>query len=204
MIGAVEDAIIARLRAAADAGHLGYAWGALGTYRDELDEDVTAILRQRFPAAWVAFSRLDRHEDGRGELWRARYVVVVAARSGRNEHERRHGADDRVGAYQLAEDVCALLHDQALGLEIEPIQVEGVRPLLHTAARDQRLAAYGIDLTTAWTLASPPDADAMGEFLTFHGDWDLPVHGNVTPDADGHLPAPEADARDTIHRPEDP
>jgi hypothetical protein len=87
-----------------------------------------------------------------------------------------------------------------------------VRTIFNGAARDQRLAVYAVDLACAWATGAvtdeaaplPNDQRPDGEFLTFHADWDLPPHGNVTPDADGHLPAPETDARDTIHRPEDP
>lgn len=200
MIGSIEQAILDRLQAAADAGTLGYAWGALASYGGELDEDVPTLLtRGRFPAAWAVFAGDRRRDHPKGEVRETRFSLIVAARAGRNEAERRRGAADRVGAYQLVEDARALLAGQTLGLDIEPITVAGVRTLFNGASKSQRLAVYALDLVTGYLAEAPVDVDVLDDFTTFHADWDIPPHGNVA----APLPAEEADATDTITLPQE-
>lgn len=195
MIGTIEQAILDRVRAASDSGTLGYVLGQVTSYGGELDEDIATLMRGRFPAVWCVFSGKKDAESPRGKVWRASFAVLVAARGGRNEAERRHGADDRVGAYQLAEDVERLLDGQTLGLDLEePIKARGVRTLFNGAAKGQRLAVYAIDLVAAYLAEPMAEAEGLDDFRTFHADWDIPPRGSVAPP----LPAADADARDTL------
>lgn len=190
MIGAVEQAIIDRLKQAETEAILGYRWGAVGSYAGELDAEVTALVGNgRFPAAWVVYAGSKRRDGSQGVLRLAAFSVVCAASGGRNEQERRHGSGGHVGAYQLVEDVCGLLDGQSLGLDILPIEISGDRTIFNGAATSQRLAVYAIDLVTGWRGKAATDAGTLDDFATFHAAWDLPPH-------DG-----ESDAADTIELP---
>lgn len=56
MIGVIEQAIMDRLRAASDTGTLGYHLAAVESYAGQLDGELSAVLRERAPAAWVVFN----------------------------------------------------------------------------------------------------------------------------------------------------
>lgn len=194
MIGTIEQAIIDRIQAASTGGTLGYRLAAVTSYGGELDGDISAVLRLRFPAAWVVYAGGTARQGAGGKIWQARFAVVVAAKGGRNQVERRRGADDKVGAYQLAEDMASLLERQTLGLDIAPIDVGAIRTLFNGAAKADRLAVFALDLTTAYAADPGVDEVELAAFQTFHADWDIPPHGNVS----APLPAADADASDTV------
>lgn len=159
------------------------------------------MLRERAPAAWVVFNGETRDDKtAHGTLWRARFSVAVLARAGRNAADRRFGGADHVGAYQLAQDVKQLLDGQALGLAIEPIRVTGTKALFNGQRGAVTGAIYAIDLLTAYAAGPSADADALADFRTFHADWDLPPHGDVS----APLPADDPDAADTVILQENP
>lgn len=93
------------------------------------------------------------------------------------------------GAWQLADDVWALLVDQDLGLPISPLQPGAIRPEID----DGGLTACHIEFTT-WFIASTVPTESLGDYLHHHIDWDVEPHGNVQPP----LPADEADVRDDV------
>jgi phage gp37-like protein len=196
MIGAIEQAIIARVKAASDGGVLGYQLASVESYAGQLDGEIVEVLRQSSPAVWVAFADERRIEKtARGPMWQARYTVACYARSGRNAAERRLGSADTVGAYQLVQDCKQLLDNQTLDLEITPIAVQAARALFNGQVKGLPGAVYAIDLVTTYEAVPPVAADGLDDFTHFHADWDIPPIGNVQPP----LPAEEADARDDIH-----
>src|SRR3546814_7725716 len=77
MIAQVENAILARLKAAADAGVLGYKWGKLDRYPEDWDLSLTEKFK-REPAAWVVFGgwRSDEHTSALQSQLRTLYAVL--------------------------------------------------------------------------------------------------------------------------------
>lgn len=125
MIGELEDAIVARIKAAQAAGLWPYKLLTIDTYGGQIDESTQSTFR--FPAVFVAFTRM-KQKQMVGE--RDRMVVVhltlyIAARNPRNERATRHGDMHEPGSFQIVEDLIALLENQRLGMPM-------VQPLMHT------------------------------------------------------------------------
>lgn len=194
MIGAIEQAMIDRVKAASADGVLGYELREVDSYADQLTPDNIKRAAQNFPAVLFVFLGEPAPEDapGGGERRRPRFAAFVCQDNRRNEKARRRGADGKVGSYQMAEDVKALFFNQTLGLDLNgPIRGGAIRSMFNSGG----LSVYAVEFTAVfdWNPALA-DAATLDDFSTFHADWDVPPHGNVTEP----LPAAEADASDTL------
>lgn len=215
MIGAVENAIIAALKAAADGGTLGYAWGTLETYPEDFDsylKEKKGLLR--FPAAWAVFLSLgDGQDDGDDAGWHgeARFALVVAAKNLRNETATRHGGSGaEPGSYQLAIDATRILSRNALKAQLDPadaglpglvsaITVTGMRLVALTPEmRTQGLSLMAVELRCRIPFGNFDGEGTPGAFRIFHADWDIPPIGDVT----APLPASTPDAEDLVELPQ--
>lgn len=197
MIGSIEEAILTRIRAASDAGTLGYRVRTITSLPSEsLDDFFTREVIQ-FPAVAAVFAGCPTPEDmGRGQTWRyaPTFVLVVAAANARNERATRQGAAGEVGSYQLAHDVTRLLVGQRLGLEIDPLEPGPVRSLFTGAVRKRPVSLYGVELRTRFVLEGL-GTEELPDFATFHANWDVPPLGTVA----APLPADDtADATDDV------
>lgn len=178
MIAAIETAIEARLKAAETDGTLGYAWRELGSYSGELDAERLGKIAEAAPAAWVVWGgdTVTRRAGGRAQL-RSTWVVVVAARSMRDEATSRHGAGADVGAYRLAEDVARLIDGQRLGLDlVQPMTLTGRRQLRAGATRGQFAAVYAVLFDCSYR--QPVREEALQDFASVGG----PIHAPGAPD----------------------
>lgn len=202
MIAQVENAILARLKAAGDAGVLGYKWGTLDSYPEDWDLYLKEKF-QRAPAAWVVFGGWREPEERRDGIVEApsSFMVVVAAESLRNnETFQRHGAPNEPGSYQLLIDIAKLLRGQTLGLgdDIDPLEIGAVRSVRPTQMiMERKLSVFALEVrTTLYIDAGGTEAnDDIGDFATFHANWDIQPFGNVQPP----LPADvTADATDHV------
>lgn len=197
MIGEIETAIVARIRAASDSGTLGYRIPSVATYQGQLDDPgELAKLLPKFPAVLVTYAG-DQEPAPRGRGWEYKpvYTILVVARNLRNEAARRHGAGpDEVGSYQLVIDLRALLVGQRLGLDIAALEPGRVRSIFNGRLKASQMSIYALTFSTAFAgAASQPTG--LADFSTFHADWDIPGGATVQPP----LPAAEADARDTVY-----
>lgn len=203
MIGQIENAMMARLKAAADAGVLGYAYRTL----DSLPIDADARLREvviQFPAAWTVFAGwrpVQTLGDGSSDVL-ATFHLIVGAHNARNERATRMGGSDKeVGSYQMAEDAAYLLNGQSLGLSIGGLVLGATTPLYSGALKDGRMASLiSVTFTTKFNVAGGAfPTGNPGQFKTWHADWDVPPFGDlaVTLPDDG-----QADASDTLTLPD--
>ena len=203
-IAEIENAMLARLRAAGEAEVLGYGYRTLDTYPADFDLYLKEKIKgdRAFPAAWVVFGGWRAPVDD-GQLHApAVFMLIVAAQNLRNETARRHGAGAaEVGSYQLMLDAAGLIHGQHLGLDIGRMELGPCRSVRPTATiLERQLSLYALEFTTRLPIkVSGFPAAALDDFTTFHADWDLPPIGNVSTE----LPAPAegegaADAADTI------
>lgn len=205
---AIENAILARLKAAGEADALGYRFRTLDTYPADFDVYLKEKIKgdRPFPAAWVVFGGWRAPTDDGALQAPAVFMVVVAAQNLRNEQARRHGAGEaEVGSYQLMLDVAGLIHGQRLGLDIGPLQLGPCRSVRPTATiLERQLSLYALEFTTLMPIeVARFPAAALDDFTTFNADWDVPAFGNVSTD----LPAPAegegaADATDTVELPQ--
>jgi phage gp37-like protein len=199
MISAIENAIIARIAAAQAApapNGLGYTLKKLATYGGEFSDGVERIVTD-FPAVLLAFGGAQPVKTvGTITQLKGTFSLICCATSLRNEKAARHGKDGKIGTYQIFTDMLALLTGQTLGLDITPLTPSGIRPLMNDKAGTQLASIYGLDFETTFSVEAKAPT-GLDDFETFHGDWDITTHGNVTPP----LPTAEADARDHLTLP---
>lgn len=188
MIAAVENGMLARLKAAADAGALGYAWRTLETYPADWDAYFKNKPQLNAPAAWVVFGGVERVERSNdGPIATCSFGLVVAATNLRNEEATRHGRTvpsgrtPEPGSYQLMLDAVGLLDDQDLGLDIAPLAfVEAREVVAASAAALRNASVWALRFRTDILFARLAlDQDALVDFELFHANWDVPGFGGI-------------------------
>ncbi|MCA3359206.1 MAG: DUF1834 family protein [Roseomonas sp.] len=185
MIGALEDAIICRLREAFDGrvkevDHKPAKFDA---------EELLRILNQA-PAIYVAFLGWQRVERPPGSV-RATFGAYIVAANASGEVARRRGDQVTIGAYEMAILTAATLERWLPEGAAGPMEVQSCENLYATAFEKAGRTVYGlvcdvpVQIQDDWSQALTLD-----DFITFHGDVDIPPFGNVaTPP-----PAPDAGA----------
>lgn len=184
MIGAIEEAMLARLTAAGDAGVLGYRF----KQRESLPVDVDERLIERikaYPACGTVFAGW-RALSSAGSSTKVRAMVhlVLAAQNARNEKATRISpTPGEPGAYQLVMDAVALLQGQRLGLPIGPLMLGDCASLYSGAkGQGQSISLFAVTFTTDFAIDALPPLDQVGDFKLFHADWDIPPFGGVDAD----------------------
>lgn len=205
MIAAIEQAIIDRLKLAETNGVLGYRLKKIATYGGELTDGKLNEVVRGLPAFLVIFNeqtKLGTYQNGAIVEWRALFTVFCAAKSLRNEKAARHGTEiGEVGSYQMFKDALALIGCQKLGLEIGALIPQRVLPILNDRSDRDLASIYAVQFATVYREDNGQKADSLDDFETFHANWDVPVHGNVSTD----LPADStADATDQVTLEQDP
>ena len=206
MSAAIENAMLARLKAAADAGVLGYKWRTLETYPENWDEYFKEKTVQA-PAAWVVFAGMkNAEEQDSGDVHaRASFGLVIMAENARNETARRHGSPGTPGSYQLRDDAIGLIVGQSFGLPISRMQFidcRSVRPVAAIEAR--KVSMYALEFQTTMIFQPQDFEDVLGiaDFTSFHANWDVPGFGGIDADpASPGLQIPDdahADATDHV------
>lgn len=187
---AIEDAMIARMKAAQDAGALGYKLKKIATYGGEFSDAISELVRD-FPAVLFVFlgARRISHTNMRTEF-NARFAAIVCAQNLRSEEAARHGKDGKVGSYKIINDVVALLGNQTFGLEIKPLVPDSINPLFNDKADKKLASIYTVEFFTTFEIAMTDDTPDLADFKTFHVNWDIPPRGNVAP------PLPDDDDSD--------
>lgn len=171
MIGTIEDAIIARIKAAEQV--LGYTLRKVDTYGGDFDDGLERLVRD-FPAVLVAYKGFEPLKTTHSLMTvKAKWAVICCALSLRNEAASRKGSLSGVGSYQLTKDMIDVLMGQTLGLKITPIMPTGVTPLVNNKAGSQLASIYGLDIETTFTIDIVPDCREIANFETFHANWDL-------------------------------
>lgn len=208
MIAAIENAILARLRAASDADVLGYKYRTLETYPAEWDVYLKDKGPIAAPAAWVTFAGWRRLPDSADQRPRVRlsFGLVVMAENARNETAQRHGGPivSEPGSYQLAEDAAALLGGHSLGLDIGGLAIGSLNIVGRLPAIKERpVSMLALELTSDVSASDGSFGEAaLGDFETFHANWDIPPHGGIDADlVEPGIQIPDddnADATDTV------
>jgi phage gp37-like protein len=196
VIGTIENAILARLRAASEAGALGYKYTYLGSYPTDWDEYLKDT-QIRCPAAWVTFGGWSVSSQSKaGAQVKASFGLVVASMNHRNEVATRQGVETtagrEVGSYQMIMDAASLLSNHSLGLDISPLEMgnlQFVRPFAAILERKWSMMALQFETTFSIAAASDP-ASGLGDFSRFFVDWDLsPSDGAI--EAQDHILLPQ-------------
>lgn len=96
------------------------------TYGGEFDDDTLAWV-STFPAIWVTFqgSGTPKKTGHNTTEYPVTFVVLVGARSVRNEEAQRHGAGQDIGTFLMLKHVQKLL----IGNDLSSVDVKGLAPL---------------------------------------------------------------------------
>lgn len=180
IFGAIENAILARLKAASAADLLGYHYRALESLPDDLDDNLPAAVKD-YPAGWTVWKGWapgEAHGDGTATVTAA-FGLVVAAASLRNSRAERFGVEGEVGSYQLVADACGLLMGQSFGLPMSGLELGACRPIgLAKNPASIKASFFLIDFTAQVEIdpVAPGviETPAVGDFATFAVGWDLP------------------------------
>lgn len=183
MLSEIEDAIIARIQAAASASPgLGYQLPVVASYGGELDDDLAQVVR-KFPAVWVTFAgcKASTKINTQGTKWRtpATFVTMCGSRNVRGERATRKGLTvggvlREVGVYQILQDVALLLANSDLGLAITPLKPGPIRTLYNTKLNGQGLAVFAREWycdfieTQPRTAFDPTSADWLSAGISYY------------------------------------
>jgi phage gp37-like protein len=211
VIDQIENAILARVRAASDAGVLGYRYQTFETYPADWDEYLKDKSALAAPGIWVTFGGWRAVEAESMDRARVELIfgIVVMAENLRSETATRHGGPspaNEPGSYRLAVDAARLLFGQDLGLDMAGLRLGALHFVRRFPAwKERRVSMLAIELRTdvAFVALDHDDPAGLDDFLAFHANWDVPAHGNV--DADPARPGAQipadasADATDHLN-----
>jgi len=207
MIGQIEQAIVKHIDDAARQNLLGWTLRKIASYGGEFTDDKTiAEVVKSYPCALVAFTGYSAPADVGANRWEYEptFAVMVAAKSYRNEAATRQGAGTEVGTYQMLRDIRALIGEQRLGLDLSaPFRPGRLVTLFNGQLQAQRLSILSQEFTCKFIeeSAAPEPAKPIGDLVTFHADWDVPVF-TTQPDDKLPLAREKRDAEDTVQLPQ--
>lgn len=160
---AIEDAVIARIKAASDSNALGYRFAEIASYGGEFDDETFFTQIRKFPAAWVTVAGSKPKPISTRKVQLAPVIaVMVGSRSVRGERQTRHGSVTVPGSYQLLEDIRALLLGQDLGLAIGRLRMGADRTLYNTRLGKEGRSVLAAEFHTEATYTLPdPLADGV-------------------------------------------
>lgn len=136
------------------------------TYGGEFDENLAETVRN-LPAVWVTFSHGDpRPVSTSKKKWHIdlTFVVLVGARSIRNEEATRHGVaingqQIEVGTFQLLNDVRLALLYQTLGLQITPFNMGRISTIFNSSLQKQAFSVLAQEYKTSLVVCADNDAE---------------------------------------------
>lgn len=130
------------------------------TYGGEFDaEDFTTVIRT-FPAIWITFEGSGTPEkfSHNKTKYPVKFVILVGARSVRNEEARRMGAGGDIGTYQMLSNVQNLLIENDLssvGVHgLVPLELGKTRTIFNTTARGQSMSVIAQEFNTQYTITA--------------------------------------------------
>lgn len=199
MIGTIEDAIIARLTAAFAARVREVDHKPAKLDAEELNRILTMA-----PAAYVAMLGWQR-QDRPDNTIALSFGIYLIASNASGERARRRGDAATIGAYEMAIIAAASLERWVPTGAAGPIEVRSCENLFGAAFEKAGRTVYGLVLELPARLQdvlNVPGDPLPGDFITFHGDWDIPPIGDVgTPPPAPPSGALAADAVTTVTLP---
>ena len=174
MIGALEDAIICRLREAFD-GRL----KEVDHKPAKFDADELLRILNQAPAIYVAFLGWQRSPRLPGSV-NATFGAYLVAANASGERARRRGDEATIGAYEMAVVTAGSLDRWVPAGAAGPIEVQSCENLYATAFEKAGRTVYGlvcdvpVQIQDDWSTPT-----SLDDFITFHADQDIPPFGNV-------------------------
>ncbi len=163
------------------------------TYAGEFDEGLTAIIKA-FPAIWVVFegSGIPQKISYNKTKYPVKFVVLVGARSVRNEEARRQGAGRDIGTYEMLDRVKRLLIGNNLSsvgvTGLEPLELGRTKTIFNTKTREQSISVLSQEFTTEYTITASDrdreEAEEIGEIHRINVDYCFKPSDDVPDESD--------------------
>ncbi|EPL7761146.1 DUF1834 family protein [Acinetobacter baumannii] len=129
------------------------------TYGGEFDDETLAFI-DTFPAIWVTFksSGAPRKISENKTVYPINLVVLVGARSVRNEEAQRLGGGRDIGTFKML----SLVHNLLIGNDLSSAGVKGLAPLelghtrtiFNTTTRRQSVSVLSQEFSTQYTITA--------------------------------------------------
>lgn len=129
------------------------------SYGGEFDDDVQVIIKS-FPAIWVTFqgSGKPKKTSHNKTEYPLTLVVMVGARSLRNEETRRQGTIANIGTY----DMLSFVQELLIGSNLSSVGVKGLEPLelgrtqtvFNTKTQSSSISVLSQEFTTQYTITA--------------------------------------------------
>ncbi|MBF7683917.1 DUF1834 family protein [Acinetobacter sp. B5B] len=129
------------------------------TYGGEFDDDITTVMRS-FPAIWITFegSGTPKRISHNKTEYPIQFVILVGARSLRNEETRRQGTEFDMGTYQMLDHVQRLLTNNdlsSMGLHgVAPLALGRTKTIFNTAVREQSISVLAQSFSTQYVITA--------------------------------------------------
>lgn len=129
------------------------------TYGGEFDDDIAAIIKA-FPAIWITFdgSATPKRITANKTEYPIKFVVLVGARSLRNEEAQRNGAGADIGTYQMLDYVQRLLTNNDLSSQkikgLAPLELGRTKTIFNTATRGQSISVLAQEFSTQYVITA--------------------------------------------------
>lgn len=127
------------------------------TYGGEFDDDTLSWVKT-FPAIWVTFqgSGTPKKTSNNKTQYPVTFVVLVGARSLRNEEAQRHGTDKDIGTFLMLKHVQKLLIGNDLSsvgvVGLEPLELGRTKTIFNTKTRSQSINVLSQEFHTQYVI----------------------------------------------------
>lgn len=150
------------------------------TYGGEFDDETLAFI-DTFPAIWVTFksSGAPRKISENKTVYPINLVVLVGARSVRNEEAQRLGGGHDIGTFKML----SLVHNLLIGNDLSSVNVKGLAPLelghtrtiFNTTTRRQSVSVLSQEFNTQYTITASDrvreEAETVEDLLGIQVDY---------------------------------
>ncbi|RSP34200.1 phage protein Gp37 [Acinetobacter baumannii] len=150
------------------------------TYGGEFDDETLAFI-DTFPAIWVTFksSGAPRKISENKTVYPINLVVLVGARSVRNEEAQRLGGGRDIGTFKML----SLVHNLLIGNDLSSVNVKGLAPLelghtrtiFNTTTRRQSVSVLSQEFNTQYTITASDrvreEAETVEDLLGIQVDY---------------------------------
>lgn len=163
------------------------------TYGGEFDDETLAFVKT-FPAIWVTYQGSTSEKTSHNKTeYKSTFVVLVGARSLRNEESQRHSVGADIGTFEMLDRVQRLLSVNDLSSQnikgLAPLELGKTKTVFNTTTRGQSISVLAQEFTTQYEIqASDRDreeaeTDAMLTHVNLNYYFDPKDYGITEADA---------------------
>ena len=126
------------------------------TYGGEFDDETLAFAKS-FPAIWVTYQGSTSEKTSHNKTeYKSTFVVLVGARSLRNEESQRHSVGADIGTYEMLDRVQRLLSVNDLSSRniqgLAPLELGRTRTIFNTLTQRQSVSVLAQEFTTSYVI----------------------------------------------------